>query len=117
MTYDHRFPVIATAPDGHIRRPVHLVVGPGLTVDGEMTEGAAPVVVIWAWSAATGRAFPLLVSEAELIPVAGRSDRWSLATEEGTWQLRYSRSASCCGEPLRRFRPPGTGASRRSALR
>lgn len=117
MTYDARFPVIATAPDGTVRKPVHVVAGPGLTVDGDTTEGAAPVVVVWAWSAATSKAFALLVAEAPMVPVAGRSDRWTVATAEGVWQLRYSRSASCCGEPLRRFRPPGTGASRRSALR
>jgi hypothetical protein len=115
MEHDHRFPIVVTDPDGKVRKPIHLQVGPGLTIEGETTAGAAPVTILWAWSAAIGKAFPLLVTEAALVPVPGRSDRWTIDTGElGVWRLRYDRSASCCGDPMKRFRPPGTGAARRS---
>jgi hypothetical protein len=109
------FPVVATLPDGSIRKPVHVVVGPGLDTEGNETDGAPARTIIWAWSAALGKPFPLLDTDGapELVPA--RADRWTLTTPEGTWHLRYSRGASCCGEPLRRWRPPGVGAARRSA--
>jgi hypothetical protein len=115
MEHDHRFPIIATTPDGTVRKPLHLVVGPGLTMNGDTTDGAPTKSILWAWSPAVGDAFPLLITEAAPEPVPGRSDRWKLTTDQGVWQLRYSRSASCCGDPMKRWRPPGVGASRRSA--
>lgn len=117
MEHETRFPIVVTDPDGKVRKPIHLQVAPGLTIDGTTIEGAAPVTVLWAWSPAVGQAFPLLVTEAALTPVPGRSDRWTIDTGEGVWHLRYDRSASCCGDPMKRFRPPGSGAPRRSASR
>lgn len=116
MDHDHRFPIVATLPDGTVRKPLHLTVGPGLAEDGSVDPAAGQVTILWAWSAATSRGFPLLIESEAPVPVAGRSDRWTLTTPGGEWKLRYSRSASCCGDPMKRFRPPGTGASRRSAL-
>jgi hypothetical protein len=117
MEHDHRFPIVVTDPEGKVRKPIHLQVGPGLTTEGVTTLGAAPVVILWAWSAALHQAYPLLTTEAPLVPVEGRSDRWTLHPEGELWQLRYDRSASCCGDPMKQFRPPGTGAARRSASR
>jgi hypothetical protein len=117
MEHDHRFPIIATAPDGTVRKPIHMTVGPGLTEAGDVDPGAPQVTILWAWSAPLGRGFPLVITPPPPVPVAGRSDRWTLETPEGTWQLRYSRSASCCGDPMKKWRPPGAGAARRSATR
>jgi hypothetical protein len=104
-------------PDGSERKPCHLVAGPGLTVEGDVTDGAPTVVIVWAWSAATDRPFALVVAEAELVPVPGRSDRWTVAdpAHEGVVEIRYDRGSWCCGHPMKRWRPPGTGAARRSA--
>jgi hypothetical protein len=117
MEHDHRFPIVATDPDGQVRKPIYLQVAPGLTADGETTEGAPPVAILWAWSAALGKAFPLLTTSAAVVDVVGRTDRWTIDTGDGVWLLRYDRSASCCGDPMRSFRPPGTRAARRSASR
>lgn len=117
MDHLHRFPIIAAAPDGSwTRKPLHMTVGPGLAPDGTIDPDAPQVTILWAWSAALSRGYPWVITPDAPVQVPGRADRWSLNTDEhGLLSLRYSRSASCCGEPLRRWRPPGVGASRRSA--
>jgi hypothetical protein len=115
MEHDHRFPIVATFADGDVFKPLHMTVGPGLDDVGEVDPDAEQVTILWRWSAAVGRAYAWVTTENRPIPVPGRSDRWTLDTSDGQLQLRYSRSASCCGDPMKRWRPPGVGASRRSA--
>ncbi len=117
MEHDHRFPIVVTDPDGNVRKPIHMVVGPALTDDGTVDPAGEQTTVLWAWSAAVGKAYAWVTTTNPPVPVPGRSDRWTLDTADGTLLLRYDRSASCCGDPMRRFRPPGTGAARRSASR
>lgn len=114
MEHDHRFPIVATDPDGDVVKPLHLTVGPGLDPDGEIDPDAEQVTILWRWSAALGRAYPWVTTENPPVPVPGRSDRWILDTADGRLRLRYSRSASCCGDPMRHWRPPTAGAVRRS---
>lgn len=113
MLRDHRFPIVATMPDGSTRSPLHMTIGPALDEAGEIDPDGEQVTILWAWSAAHHRGYPFLISTNEPVLVQGRSDIWRLHTEAGVVGLRYNRSASCCGDPMKKWRPPGTGARRR----
>lgn len=103
---DHQFPIVATLPDGSERKPLRMTVG--IDRDGN----PAPRTILWAWSAATQRGFPLIDVAAEPRPVGGRPDRWVLEVEGVDMPLARRRSASCCGDPMKRWRPPFPGAQR-----
>lgn len=123
MDHDHRFPIVATvtAPPGaeapgQLEKVVHLTVGPGLAPDGTIDPDAPQTTILWAWSAHLRRGYAWQTTTNPPVLVAGRADRWDLDLGDGlTARLVYRRSASCCGDPLKRWRPPGAGARRRGS--
>lgn len=123
MDHDHRFPIVATisyAPGADLQgealqleKVVHLTVGPGLDQAGAVDPDAPQATILWAWSAHLRRGYAWHATPNPPVPVPGRSDRWDLDLGDGiTARLVYRRSASCCGDPLKTWRPPTAGARR-----
>lgn len=106
MRQDHHYPVVATI-GGDGTRLVHLVVGPHPDHPDQQA------TTLWAWSAALRKAYAMVVVDAEPVAIPGRGDMWTLETGEfGTVRLKVDPFASCCGDPLKRFRPPNAPRAR-----
>ena len=107
MRVEHLHPVAATvSAHGRTDRKVcHLTIGPGADADA-----AEPgqVTILWAWSAHLGRPFPWYITTAEPVALEGRPSQWTLDIAPGiTAKLRRQPGAWCCGDPMKRWRPPG----------
>lgn len=110
MLTDHQAPVVATvtypAPDGGdpetVVKTVHLTVGPATDDPGRQE------TVLWAWSAAAGDGYAWHRTGNPPEPHGGSQTRWTLDLGDGvTAKLRVRSNAWCCGDPFKRFRPPG----------
>lgn len=120
MLMDYQAPVVATVmfpgPDGgggnYTVKTVHLTVGPA-TDDPERQE-----TVLWAWSASRSDGYAWYRTGNAPVPQGGSQTRWTLDLGGGvTAKLARRASAWCCGDPFRRWRPPGQEAPRRRSVR
>ena len=109
MLIDHHAPVVATvslAGAGSevpaVVKTVHLTVGPAPD-DPERQE-----TVLWAWSAARHDGYAWYRTPNEPVPLGASQTRWTLDLGDGvTAVLRVRSNAWCCGDPFKRWRPPG----------
>lgn len=110
MRHDYQAPVVATVEfPGHGGVPgtttvktVHLTIGPA----GH--DPASQETVLWAWSASARDGYAWYRTPNEPVPQGGSQTRWTLDLGDGvTAKLRVRANAWCCGDPFKRWRPPG----------
>lgn len=119
---DHQFPIVLTGLAGRDYQPLRMTHG--IDADGE----PADLTILWKWSAGAGTAYPLVTVPGPPEPIEGNPGRWRLrlgpdadiaAAAGGPWEgvvhaVRRP-SASCCGDPMKTWRPPFRGAQRTEA--
>ncbi len=100
--FDHQFPIVAIDCTGRRCAPLHLVVGPD--------DNGDQVTALWKWSLHLRKPYLFVTTTNEPVPDPARAGRWTLDTEAfGVLQLRRDPAASCCGDPMKHFHPPGAG--------